>query len=151
MSVVVTGSSTELSCNRTSLQYGQLTVQTVSEHHDFFSQTGRRSRLSVSLGQHWDVFPFLRIRCQLVNQLLNLRIIHFFQRILDRQRHRSVVDILRSQSEMDELLVRFQTSQFIELFFDEVLYSLHIVIGHTFDFFDTLSVSFREITVNVAQ
>ena len=92
--IVVTGCTTKLSSDRTSLQCSQLTVQTIHEHHHFLTQTSRRSRLTVSLCQHRDVRPFFRIRVELSNQLFNQRIVNLFQCFLDRKRNRRIVDIL---------------------------------------------------------
>ena len=87
MRIIVSGSTTELCRYRTSLQHSQLTFQAVSEYFNLFSQPRRRSRLTVSLCQHGDVFPFFGIRFQLVNQFLDLRIIHLLQCVFNRQRH----------------------------------------------------------------
>jgi len=92
--IVVTGSTTELRCNRASLQSSQLAVQTIYEHHHFLAQTSRGSWLTVSLCQHRDVGPFLSIRLQLSNQFFHQRIVHLFERFLNGKRNGCIVDVL---------------------------------------------------------
>ena len=48
MRIVVSGSTAKLSGKRTCFQHSQLTFETVNKYHHFFTQTGRRSRLTVS-------------------------------------------------------------------------------------------------------
>ena len=94
MRIVVTRRTTEFSRDRTSFQYSQLTIQTINENHDFFTQASRRSRLSMCFCQHRDICPFFSVCSQLGNQLFNLRIVYLFQCLLYRQRYRSIVYVL---------------------------------------------------------
>ena len=48
----------------------------------------------MSLSQHGHVLPLLSIVVQLLNELLNHRIVHLLQRLLDAQGHTGIVDIL---------------------------------------------------------
>ena len=151
MSIVIARSATKLSSQRTSLQCSQLTLQTVNKHTDFLTQTRRRSRLSMRFGQHRNIGPFFGIRAKLSNQFLNLRIIYLLQRFFYRKGHRGIVDILRSQSEVDKLLVIVHTTQLVKLFFQEIFHGFHVVIGHAFNFLNALGIGFREITINISQ
>ena len=94
MCIVITRRTTEFSRDRTSFQYSQLTIQTINENHDFFTQASRRSRLPMCFCQHRDICPFFSVCSQLSNQLFNLRIVHLFQCLLYRQRYRSIVYVL---------------------------------------------------------
>ena len=151
MRIIVTCSSTEFCCYCTRFKDIQLSVQSVNEYHNLLAQSCRRSRLSVSLGKHRNILPFFCIGSKLVYKLLYLRIIFFFQCILDRQRHRSIINILRSKSEMNELFIMLQSAKFVKLLFDKIFHSLDVMVSYTFNLLDTLSVSFREIAVNITQ
>ena len=94
MSIVITSGTTELCCQRTSFQCCQLPFQAVDKDHHFLSQTGRRSRLSMCLGEHRDSRPLFRISPELCYQFLNLGIVHLLQRLLYGQRNGRVVNIL---------------------------------------------------------
>ena len=151
MRVIVTGSATKLGSNRTSLQCSQLAVQTISKNHDFLTQTSRRCGLSVCLSQHRNLCPFFCISSELCYQFFNLRIIYLFQCFLDRQRHRGIVNILRSQAKVNELLVFFHSAQPVELFLDEVFYSFYVVVCYALYIFNALCISFREVLINSTQ
>ena len=149
MRIVVSGSTAKLSGKRTCFQHSQLTFETVNKYHHFFTQTGRRSRLTVSFGKHRNVSPFCRIGFQLCNQLFNQRVINLFQCLFDRKRNRRIVNILRSQSEVDKLFIVIHSAHFVKLFFQEVFYGFHIVVSYTFDIFNALCVCFGEVTVDI--
>ena len=105
----------------------------------------------MSLCQHRDVCPLIGIRTQLGNQLLQLGIVDVVECILDGKGHRRIVDVLRSQSEMNKLLVGFQSSDAVELFLDEVFNGFHIVIGHALYLLHAGSIRLREITVDISE
>ena len=149
MSIVITGSPTKFSSDRTCLQHSQLAFQTVNEYHHLFTQASRRSRLSMSFSKHRDVSPLRCISFQLCNQFLNQRIINFIQRFFDRKRHRRIVNILRSQSEVNEFFIVIHSTQLVKFFFQEIFYSFYIMVGYTLDIFNTLRICFRKITVDI--
>ena len=151
MRIEVACGAAELGCHRTSLEHLYLLVQTVYEHHDFLAQTCWRSRLSVCLGEHRHVFPLLGIGLELVNELSELRHVHVVERLLYRERHGRVVDVLRSQAEMYELLVFFKITDLVNLFLYIILHGLHVVVRHLFYLLHPCGSLFRELAVDVAQ
>ncbi|MNR35819.1 hypothetical protein D3C85_1536880 [compost metagenome] len=60
-----------------------------------------------------------------------------------------IVDVLRSQSEVDKLFVILET-QFIKLLFDEIFYRFDIVVGDFFSVFDLLSMIIIELFMDHA-
>ena len=150
MRIEITGCSTELGGNRSRFQQPHLLLQTVNKHHHFFSQTSRRSRLSMCFGQHGNIRPVLGIFLQHVDHFLQTGEIHFIQRILDRQRDRCIINILGSQSEMDKFFILLQRQQ-VEFFFYKIFNSLYIMICHTLDLFNTGSVLNRKLAVDFPQ
>ena len=73
------------------------------------------------------------------------------QCLLQREWHAGVVDILRSQTEVDELLVGIQASDLVEALLDEILHGLDIVVSDLLDVLDTLSAFLVEVAIDVAQ
>ena len=107
--------------------------------------------MSMRFRKHRNIFPLCSICFQLSDQFFNLGIIHFFQRLLDRKRNRGIINILRCQAEMNKFLVFIQSAQLIKFFFKEILHRFHIVIGHTFYFFNALGICFRKVTIDSTQ
>ena len=151
MRIVISRSTAKLGGNRASLQCSQLAFQTVYKHHYLFSQTSRRSRLSVCLGKHRNVRPLFRISTELRYQFLYLRVIHLLQCLFDRQRNRSIIDILWSQSEVDKLFIVVHSAQLIKFFFQKIFNSLHVMVSHAFNILNTAGIGFWKIAVNVSQ
>ena len=149
--VEVSGSTSELGCHRTSLEHLHLFVETICEDHDFLAQTGWRSRLTVGLGEHRHVFPLLSIGLQLLCQFLNLRDVDLVEGILDGERHGCVVNILRCESEVNELLVFLEISEFVELFLDIIFHGLHVVVGYLLDILDARCALLVKLAVYVAE
>ena len=131
--IEITGRSTELCRDCTRFQGSQLSLEAIYKHHNLFTQTGRRCRLTVCTRQHWNLFPSLGILLEHCNHLLYQRIVHLLQRILDAARNRGVVYILWSKAEMYELLITVKATNLIKTLLDKVLYSLHIVVGYFLD------------------
>ena len=52
---------------------------------------------------------------------------------------------------MDELFVLLKIANLIELLLDEILYSLHIVIGGLLNLFHTSGILLREILIDGSQ
>ena len=103
------------------------------------------------LGQHGHVLPLLRIVVELLDEFLDHRAVDLFQGLLDREGYAGVVDVLRGQSEMDELLVLVEASKPVEFLLDEIFHGLHVVVGGLLDFLDACGVCFREVAVDVAE
>ena len=151
MGVEVARGTTELSRHRCLLQGAQLLFQSIDIDHHLLSQSGRRSRLSMCLGEHRYHFPFFSVIMELFYQFLNQRIIDFLQCLLYGEGNRGVIDILGSQAKVDELLVLVKTSNLVEFFLDEVLDSLDVVVGHLLDVLHTLSLGRGEVAIDVAK
>ena len=149
MGIIITGCTTELSRNRHLLQRAQLFLQTIDVNHDFLAKTRGRSRLTVGLCQHGHILPFLSIVVKLFDELFQQRYIHLFESFLDRKRHTGIVDILRGQAKMYELLVLLKATHSIKTFLDEILYGLHVVIGHSLNILDALRIGWRKLAVDV--
>ena len=149
--IIVTCSTTELCGNRRVLQCTQLFFQAIHEYHNLFTQTGGGGRLTVCLGQHRDVLPLLGIVVQLLDEFLHHRIVHLFQSLFNRKRYTGVVDVLRSQSEVDKLFgLSGKTTERTDFFLDEVLYGLHVVIRGLLYLLHAGSILLREVTIDVA-
>ena len=150
MGIVVARGSAKLSRHLAGFKLRQLLFQAISKHANLFAQTCWRCRLAVRFGQHGHVFPRVGILSQLFNQLLQQWVITFFERLFQRKWHAGVIDVLRSQPKVDELLVRFQAANGIELFLNEILHGLHVVVRYLLDVFNTLCLSLVESAVYVA-
>ena len=149
--IVVASSTTKLGSDLAGFQRIELFCETIDIHHDFLTQTSRRSWLSVSLCQHWNILPLISIGLQLSNEFLYLRIVHLFQRLLHRERYTGIVDILRCKTEMDKFLISIQASDLIKFFLNKILDCLHIVIGYFFNILHTLCLVLIKITIDVTQ
>ena len=104
----------------------------------------------MGLGEHGDVFPLLGILVEQANHLIEQRQVSLVERVADEHRHRSVVDVLRRESEMDELLILSQAKT-VELLLYEIFHRFHVVVGYAFDILHALRVVDREFGVDVAQ
>ena len=151
VSIVVARGTTKLCCNLALLELVELLVEAIHKHHYLLAQACGACRLTVGLGEHRHVFPLLGIYLQLVYQLLHQRTIYIVERLLYRQWHRSVVDVLRGESEVYELLELLQATDLVELLLYEVFHSLHIVVGHLLDVLHALCSCLVEAKVDVAQ
>ena len=152
MGIIVARSTTELGSNRQILQPTQLLFQTIDVNHYFLAQAGRRSGLPMGLGQHRNVLPLLGIVVQLLYQLLNHRIVNLLQCFLNRQGYAGIVDILRSQAEMDEFLcLNGEPVKCVYLFFDEVLYCLYVMVCRLLYLLDPCSILLAKATIDITQ
>ena len=130
MGIVVTRGTAELSGDRCLFQRAQLLLQTIDIDHDLLTQSRRRCRLTMSLGKHRNVLPLLSIIMKLLDELFHERIVHLFQCLLDTQGHAGIIDILRSKTEMDELLgLNGEAIQRINAFLNEILNGLDVMVG----------------------
>ena len=149
--IVITSSTTKLSSKLASLQRLKLFGKTININHDFLTQTCRRRRLSVSLSQHRHILPLVSISLELCNKFLYLWVEALLQSLLDRKRYTGVVDVLRSETEVNELLIVVQSTNLIELLLDEILYGFYVVISNLLNVLDTLSLIFVKVTVDITQ
>ena len=103
------------------------------------------------LGQHGHVLPFVSIGFQLTDELFHCRHIHLVERFLHGERYARVVDILRSEAEVDKFLVRLQSTDLVELLFDEILHRLHVVVRGFLNVLHALGIGLGKVFVNTAQ
>ena len=83
MGVEVASRSAKLSREGAGAKHIELALQTIDEDHHLLAQTCGTGRLSVSLGQHGNVFPLISVLSQLCDEFFNERVIDLFQRLLD--------------------------------------------------------------------
>ena len=105
----------------------------------------------MSLGQHGHVGPLLGQGPELVDELLQLGIVDILERLLEREGHAGVVDVLRGEAEVDELLEVVESAYLVEFLLDEVFHRLHVVVGHLLDVLHALGLLLSEVAVDVAQ
>ncbi len=67
--------------------------------------------------------------------------------ILHRHRHRGVVDVLRGEAEVDELLP-LREPQGVETLLEEVLHGLHVVVRNRFEILDLQGVLLGELLID---
>ena len=161
VSVIVTCCATKLSGDGSIFQTTQLFLQTPDINHNLLTQTCGWGGLSVGLCQHGHILPLLSIVIELLDEFLNHWIVHLLQSFLDAQRNAGVVDILWSQSKVDELLGLYRETaestvgavfaSGIYLLLDEILHSFYVVVGHFFDILHALGILLSEVTIDVAQ
>ena len=101
-------------------------------------------------GEHRNVGPFGCPVTDFTDQLFEKRVVDIVHRIAQGGGCCGVVDILRGEAEVDELLVLFQAES-VHLLLDEVLHRFYVVVGPFFDLFDPEGILFREVTVEVAK
>ena len=104
----------------------------------------------MGVGQHGDVVPLFGTLLDEVENGLVLRHQHLLVALFDGEGHGGVVDILRGETEMDELLVGFEL-QGVEMAFEEILHGLDVVVGDFFYIFDFLGIVVGEVAIDVAQ
>ena len=51
---------------------------------------------------------------------------------------------------MNKLFVVIHSTHFIKLFFQEIFYGFYIMVRYALNIFDTLRVSFREVTIDIS-
>ena len=151
MGIVVARGTAELGALRHRFEQGQLFFEAVAEHAHFLAQAGGGGGLAVGLGQHGDLLPLFGTGVEGVDHRLQLRDVDFRQAVLEHEGEGGVVDVLRGQPEMHELLVNIQSADSIKLLLDEVFNGFDIVVGDTLDVLDALCVGFRKFGVEAAQ
>ncbi len=150
MRVEISGGAAKLSAHGNSVEQRYLTAQTIAEHFYLLAKTSGRSRLAVSLGEHGQILPLFGAGLKMLHKLHKKRTIHMLKSLLDRQGHRSVVDVLRGEAEMDELLEALQPKS-VPTLLKEVFNSLDIVVGHRFYRLDALGIGQGEVFIYAAQ
>ncbi len=130
MGVEVAGGSAKLCRELAAFQHVELLAQAINIDLYLLAQPRGGRRLSVGTGKHGHLFPLLGIGFELPYQFFDLGIIDLLERFLDGKGHTRVVDVLRGKPKMDKLLVGIEAANGIELFLDEVLHGLYIMVGH---------------------
>ena len=148
--VEIAGGATELTTERHSLKRSNLLTQAIGKHADFLTQAGGRRRLTMGAGKHSHIFPLLGHLLEHLRHLAQLGKINFTDGLANRHRHGSVVDILRSQAEVNEFLIGFEPHG-VKLLFEEIFHRLDIVVSDRLDFLDALSVGKREVAIDCAE
>ena len=116
VSIEISRCSSELRREGQCKERVELLLETIDEDLDFLSETCRGGGLSVSLCEHGYFSPFGSLGLKVVDETLKCRDIYLVESFLDGERHGGVVDVLRGESEMDELLVFVEASDGVELF-----------------------------------
>ena len=129
MGVEVAGGSAELGRERHGQEHLLLFAQSCREDGDLLAQAGGRSGLAVGVGQHGDVLPVLCHAVQHIQHLVKLRQVHVLYALHKAEGHGSIVDVLRCQAEMHELLESGIDAQAVKLPFYVVFHGLDIVVG----------------------
>ena len=132
-------------------QSAQLLLETVDVDHHLLAKTRRRCRLSVSTGQHGHVAPLLSVIVKLLNKLLQQRNVDIVDSLLEREGYSSVVDVLRSETEMNEIEVNRLSRSQCQLLLDKILHCLDVVVGDGLNLFHTLCIALRELLIDIAQ
>ncbi len=87
------------------IQQLELPLQPFHKHHKFLPDPRRRSGLAVRVGQHRYVTPLDTHAFQHKKHLPEQRLHLPLERVFERERDGGVVDVLRSQAEVDEFQV----------------------------------------------
>ena len=150
MSIETSRSTTELSHRLNILQKVNLTFQTLYKNLKLLTQACRRCRLAMSVRQHRDILPLLCKRVYLVQQLIQRWQIDISQSLLQQKWSCSVIDILRSKTKVHKLTVLVQ-AQSLQFLLQEILHSLHVVVGDALNLLNVESIFHRELGVKLAQ
>ena len=105
---------------------------------------------AVGLGQHSNAVPLFGTRIESGDELVEQRHEHLVESVLYRHRHRRVVDILRCEAEVYELLPLVKP-QGVKPLLEEILHSLDIVVGDRLMLLDAHGISLGELFVYLAQ
>ena len=133
--VEIPGGSAELGRRRNRARQRDLLVQPFDEYANLLAEFRRRGGLPVRMRQQRDLFPLLRQCRELGHQLFDQRIVDVVGRVAQCRRNRRVVDVLRREPEVHELLVRADT-ELLHFLFYEVFDGFHVVVGRLLDLFD---------------
>ena len=148
--VIVARGTSEFACKRHTVDGFHLLTQTVYKHHQFLAQSCGRCRLTVGVGQHRDIAPFLGKTLYLAYKFLVCRTHHVLVGFHHHHRECRVIYILRSQSEVHQL-TRQPAANSIKTFLDKVLHSFHIVVGSLFYILYSLCRIDIPVTVKISQ
>ena len=152
VSIQISRSTAELSRDRRLPQCTELLFQPIHIDHHLLAKACGRCRLAMGLSQHRHVFPLLGIVVELLYKFFHERAVDLFDGLLHRKGNAGIVDILRGESEMNELLVVVESLKvFVELLLDIILHGLHVVVRHFLYIFHTLCLLWRDIAIDVAQ
>ena len=150
MGVEVARGTAKLGGEGDALQLVELPPQTVGKDTPLLAQRGGRGGLAVGVSQHGYVFPFLSFGFEQVQQVTVGRQQHLRGAVFHAQRHTGVVDVLRGETEVDELF-KVGEPHLVKLAFEEVFHRLDIVVGGLLYLLDGEGVLVAEVAVDVAQ
>ena len=146
----VAGGSSELCRIGQLRQLTDLLLEAGNEDFDLLAHTGRSGRLAVGSGKHGDILPLQGIGAENGKDFLKPGHIFILQGFLQHDRLGGVVDVLGGQPEMHEFLPR-SDFQSLEVFLDEILDCLDIVVGDFLDLLYTGGFLRGEVPVDVPQ
>ena len=132
------------------MEHGQLLLEPLDEDHELLAEGRGRGGLPVRACQHRHVVPLPGEGGQLVAHLLDGGVVDPREGLLEREGDRCVVDVLRGESKVYELLVCGEPQR-IHLLLDDVFDGLYVVVGDGLDLLDTQRVGLGEVGVEPAQ
>ncbi len=150
MGIEIARGSAEFGREGDVLELFHLPLHAVGENHDFLAQGGGRCRLAVSMGQHGDVCPLSGPLLQQREDGLITGFEHLFVALLQQQGDRSVVDVLRGETEMYKLFILLQ-AQGVEPAFDEIFHCLYVMVGGFLYLLHLKGVLLGKIAIDIAQ
>ena len=146
MCIEITGCTPEFGAERNSDQLFDLILDPFHEYKKFFTQNGWRCRLSMGPRQHGYLHPICRKQFQLLIKVQEERQVFNFDCMFPEQGDGGIVDVLRSQPEMNPFLQMVRT-EFLELFFQKIFNRLDIMIGCLFNLLDLSGIFHAEILI----
>ena len=117
-----------------------LAVEAVDDVRHLLAQRRRRGRLAVRAGEHRQLGVVVRELAHRGDHLVHLRQQGLGASLAQHQRVREIVDVLGGAGEVDELTDRLQLGIASDLFLEEVLDCLHVVVRRALDVLDALRV-----------
>ena len=87
----------------------------------------------------------------MVDEFLQQGHVALLHSLLEHEREGSVVDVLRSETKVYELLVGIQTADGIKLFLDEIFDSLHVVVCDALYLLDAVAIGLGEVLIQSSE
>ena len=150
MGVVVTNGTVDFTQQRDLAQLGDLALHTSDHVGHFLAQGGWGGGLTVGAGQHRQSGMFMGQGADGVGNGLHVGTDQFTTRF-QHQRMRQVVDVFGGTGEVHKFGDSIQLGVIGNLFLEEVLNCLDVMIGCCFDLFDSQGVLFAEVSNNVVE
>ena len=149
--VVVAHGTVDLAEHLDAFDLRQLTTQTRSDVGHFLAEGGRAGRLAMGARQHRLFGVLVGQRDDRFGHFTHLRQQHVVQAATQHQGMRQVVDVFTGAGEVDELGDGVEFGVAFDLFLQEVLDRLHVVVGGAFDVLDALGILDTEFTDDAIQ